>query len=103
MSSIPSVASFVDIFIAVLPAGGAYTLQLLYLLPKQAVIRTEKFQEDMLQNLASEAMSHSVDHFPQAALYGMSQSIPDKGLVKEMTARFLDALYSTKGLSSSGD
>ena len=60
MSSIPSVASFVDIFIAVLPAGGAYTLQLLYLLPKQAVIRTEKFQEDMQQNLASEAMSHSV-------------------------------------------
>ena len=33
----------------------------------------------------------------QAALYGMSQSIPDKGLVQEMTYLFLDALYSTKG------
>ena len=33
----------------------------------------------------------------QAALYGMSQSIPDKGLVEEMSALFLDALYSTKG------
>ena len=39
------------------------------------------------------------EHFTpwQAALYGMSQSIPDKGLVQEMTYLFLDALYSTKG------
>ena len=32
----------------------------------------------------------------KAAIYGMAQSIPDKGLVEELALQFLDAIYSTK-------
>ena len=33
--------------------------------------------------------------FFQAAVYGMAQTIPDRSLVSEMGARFIDALYVT--------
>ena len=31
-----------------------------------------------------------------AAIYGMAQTIPDRGLVNHMTWIYLDALYATK-------
>ena len=31
-----------------------------------------------------------------AAIYGLAQSIPDRGLVGEMTWIYLDSLYATK-------
>ena len=31
----------------------------------------------------------------QAAVYGMAQTLPDKGLVEEMASLFVDALYNT--------
>lgn len=32
----------------------------------------------------------------QAAVYGMAQTLPDRGLVNEMCEQFVDAMYSTK-------
>ena len=40
--------------------------------------------------------SHSVFLSFQAAVYGMAQTLPDRGLVWEMTTQFVDALYTTK-------
>jgi len=39
-----------------------------------------------------------ITSFIQAAIYGMSQSIPDRSMVGEIATLFLEALYNLKTL-----
>ncbi len=47
-------------------------------------------------NLFLNCSARSIVFPPQAAVYGMAQSLPDRGLVDEMVLRFMDSLYTTE-------
>jgi len=56
----------------------------------------DKFVNDVRESAAKAMADPSATNTESAAIYGMSQTIPDRGLVSLITWSYLDSLYITK-------
>lgn len=63
--------------------------------------RTEPETSDFKPAALSITSTSKTLYMFQAAIYGMSQTIPDRSLVKELVMEYIDALYSTTMKSKS--
>ena len=56
----------------------------------------ERFVNDVKASVGKAMENPSATNTESAAIYGMSQTIPDRGLVSLLTWAYLDSLYITK-------
>ena len=56
----------------------------------------DKFIKDVSEAMAMSLKNPSATDSESAAIYGMTQTIPDRGLVSVLTRTYLDSLYVTK-------
>ncbi|XP_022655719.1 sphingosine-1-phosphate lyase-like [Varroa destructor] len=61
----------------------------------------ERFLKDLRETVSDMLKEPSSEVSPQAAVYGLAQTIPDRSLVKEILFNYMDVVYSTEDYKGS--